>query len=233
MQHVFRDTRRHQMELYTSQQCYLSLHLVTCTQNTQSTVGVSCDRMAMENIPDEYCDMFLTLGTCTMRAGTAEWEYRERYPNRRHPDCNLFRRLEQRFCDSGSVTRISHVNSVHSLSVRTPVNDDTLIPWYLDCKYGTRVMEKLTRCGTRIPTISSEGPRSISSLSSEEHASVSRRSSTTSSTHYGCAHCTLNSVDSVLLMSVSSRSATVVCRNEMALILPPKVSYHVRFSVSV
>jgi hypothetical protein len=46
----------------------IQVGVVRCTQDTQITAGVSCDRMAMEYIPDEYCVMLLTLGTCNSRA---------------------------------------------------------------------------------------------------------------------------------------------------------------------
>jgi hypothetical protein len=50
--------------------------------------------MIMEYTHDEYCDMLLTLGACNSRAGTAAREYALRYRGRRHPDANVFRRLE-------------------------------------------------------------------------------------------------------------------------------------------
>jgi hypothetical protein len=43
-----------------------------------------------------------------------------RYPGRRHPDADMFRRLEQRLRETGSVTRSAHVNAGRSRSVRTP-----------------------------------------------------------------------------------------------------------------
>jgi hypothetical protein len=69
------------------------------------------------------------------RAGTAAREYALRYPGRRHPDANVFRRLEQRFRETGSVTTTALVNSDRPRTVRTPANEDAIIaaverePW--------------------------------------------------------------------------------------------------------
>jgi hypothetical protein len=46
---------------------------------TQIAAGVSCDRMTLEYIPDEYCDMLLTLGTRNSRVGTVAGEYALRF----------------------------------------------------------------------------------------------------------------------------------------------------------
>jgi hypothetical protein len=67
--------------------------------------------MIMEYTHDEYCDMLLTLGACNSRAGTAAREYAVRYPGRRHPDANVFRRLEQRLHETGRVTPTALVNA--------------------------------------------------------------------------------------------------------------------------
>jgi hypothetical protein len=127
----FLDTRHRQMGLHTSQQCYLSRRytkrVVKCTQDTQVTAGLSCDRVIMEYTHDEYCDMLLTLGACNSRAGTAAREYAIRYPGRRHPDANVFRRLEQRLSETGIVTPTALVNAGRSRNVRTPANEDAII----------------------------------------------------------------------------------------------------------
>jgi hypothetical protein len=90
----------------------------------------------MKYTHDEYCDMLLTLGACNSRDDTTAWEYALRYPDRRHPDANVFRRLEQRLCETGSV--IPHTalaNSGLPRTVRTPANEDAIIaalerePW--------------------------------------------------------------------------------------------------------
>jgi len=78
--------------------CYLSRRYVKriarCTQGTQRTAGLGCDRMMMEYTHDEHCDMLLTVGACNSRAGVAAREYAIPYLGRRHPDANVFRRLE-------------------------------------------------------------------------------------------------------------------------------------------
>jgi hypothetical protein len=53
----------------------------------------------------ELCDMLSTLGTCNGRSGTAARECMLRYPGRRHPDANVFRRFEQRLRETGRDTR--------------------------------------------------------------------------------------------------------------------------------
>jgi hypothetical protein len=79
--------------------------------------------------------MLLTLGACNSRAGTAAREYALRYPGRRHPNSNVFRRLEQRLRETGSVTPTALVNAGRPRSVRTPANEDAIIaaverePW--------------------------------------------------------------------------------------------------------
>jgi hypothetical protein len=108
---------------------------VRCTQDTQCTSGLSCDRMIIEYTHDEYCDMLLTLGACNSRAGSAAPEFALHYPCRRHPDANAFRRLEQRLRETGSVTHTALANAGRPRSVRIPPNEDAIIaaveqePW--------------------------------------------------------------------------------------------------------
>jgi hypothetical protein len=71
--------------------------------------------------------MLLTFGVCNSRAGTASREYALRYPGRRHPDANVFRRLEQRLRETGSVTPTALVNAGRPWAVRTPANEDAII----------------------------------------------------------------------------------------------------------
>jgi hypothetical protein len=73
----------------------------------------------VEYTHDEYCDMLLTLGTCSSRAGTVAREHTLRYSGQRHPDANVFRRLEQCLLETGSVTPTAHVNAGRPQSVRT------------------------------------------------------------------------------------------------------------------
>jgi hypothetical protein len=53
-------------------------------------------------------------------AGIATWEYALGHLGRRHPDDNVFLRLEQRLCEAGSVQHTALVNA--GQSTRTPGN---------------------------------------------------------------------------------------------------------------
>jgi hypothetical protein len=70
--------------------------------------------------------MLLTLGACNSRAGTATREYALRYAGRRHPDANVFRRLEQRLRETGSVTPTALVSAGRPRTIRTPANEDAI-----------------------------------------------------------------------------------------------------------
>jgi hypothetical protein len=91
-----------------------------CAQDIHCTAGVGCDRIIMEHTHDEHCDVLLTRGTCNSPAGAAAWEYAVRCPGRRHPDGNVFRRLEKRLRDA--VTRECRTLT----AVRAPVNEDAI-----------------------------------------------------------------------------------------------------------
>lgn len=49
------------------------------------------------------------------------------YPGRRHPDANLFRRLEQRLRETESVAPTAHATAGRPWPVRTPANEDAAI----------------------------------------------------------------------------------------------------------
>jgi hypothetical protein len=70
--------------------------------------------------------MLVTLGSCNSRAGTAAREYAPRYPGRRHPDTNVFRRSEQCLYETGSVAPTAHVNGGRPRAVRTLSNEDAI-----------------------------------------------------------------------------------------------------------
>jgi hypothetical protein len=61
--------------------------------------------------------MSSTLGTCNSRAGTFAREHALR-----HPDA-VFWRLE-RLCETGSITRTTHVNAGRPRTARTPAIED-------------------------------------------------------------------------------------------------------------
>jgi hypothetical protein len=77
------------------------------------------------NTHDEYCNMFLTLGNCNSRTGTAAREYMLRYLERCYPHTNVFRRLEQRPGQTRSETPETQTNPDRSRAVPTPANEDT------------------------------------------------------------------------------------------------------------
>jgi pyrimidine deaminase RibD-like protein len=88
--------------------------------------------MIMEYTHNEYCDMLLTLGTCSSRAGTVARECALRHSGQRHPDANAFLQLEQCLLETENVTCTTHVNAGRPRSVRTLANAQTLfIVWYL------------------------------------------------------------------------------------------------------
>jgi hypothetical protein len=71
--------------------------------------------------------MPLSLGACNSPAHAAAREYALRYPGRRHPDAGMFRPLEQRLREAGSVTCTAHVNAGRPRTVRTPASEDGII----------------------------------------------------------------------------------------------------------
>lgn len=72
----------------------------------------------MEYTHDEYGNMPLNLCTCSSRAGISARGYALRYPGRRHPDTNVFRRLEQRLRETRTVAPAAHVNAGRPRIVR-------------------------------------------------------------------------------------------------------------------
>jgi hypothetical protein len=51
----------------------------------------------------EYCHMYLIIGACGNRTYAAARAYAEMYPARRHPDRNVFRRLDERMRENINV----------------------------------------------------------------------------------------------------------------------------------
>lgn len=74
----------------------------------------------------------------------------------RHPDADVFRRLEQRL-PIGRVTPTARVNAGRSRIVQTPPKEDKGT-----CTCGTKTVEELTRYRTRIGTAPAEGLRRTS-----------------------------------------------------------------------
>jgi hypothetical protein len=84
--------------------------------------------MIMEQRHDGRCGMFFTLDNVIVeRAGTAALEYALGYPLRRHPETDVFRRLEQRLRERRSATPTAPVSAYRPRTVRTPANEDAII----------------------------------------------------------------------------------------------------------
>ena len=107
--------------------------VVRCTQVTQCTVGLSDDGTIKEYTYEKSCDALSALV-----AGSDAREYVVRYPGRRHQYADVFRRLEQRRRETGTVTRTARVDAGHRRTVRTLANKYAIIAalvaqHYLDC----------------------------------------------------------------------------------------------------
>lgn len=73
-----------------------------------------------KNTHDEYCNTLFILGVCTSRAGTGARKFALHYPGRRHPDANVFRRLQHLLCKT-------LVNVSRLRTRRTPANKHVII----------------------------------------------------------------------------------------------------------
>jgi hypothetical protein len=71
--------------------------------------------------------MLLTPGACNTGDGTAAREHLLCHLGRRHPDANVFRRLEQRLRQTEGVTRMKLVNAGRPRYVWSPAREDPQI----------------------------------------------------------------------------------------------------------
>ena len=55
----------------------------------------------------EYCDMHFVYGFCDGNAHAAVEEYQRCFPDRRIPSQNVFTRIHQTLCDTGSLLSVS------------------------------------------------------------------------------------------------------------------------------
>jgi hypothetical protein len=75
----------------------------------------------------EYCDMYLILGAWGNRGYAAARAYAERYPARRHPDINVFRRLDERIRETSNVLRTPPLDRGRPGTRRTPALEEMVL----------------------------------------------------------------------------------------------------------
>ncbi|EFN66889.1 hypothetical protein EAG_00283, partial [Camponotus floridanus] len=61
--------------------------------------------ITMDYSSEEYCEMIILYGECMRNAEATARAYAENFPNRRHPDGNVIRRLINRTRNSGVLAR--------------------------------------------------------------------------------------------------------------------------------
>lgn len=83
--------------------------VMECPWNTDTTNKATCPQ---PSVPVPF-ELLLLHGNELGRPG-------------RHPDADVFRRLEQRPCETGSVTPAAHVNTGHPRAIQTPANEDCI-----------------------------------------------------------------------------------------------------------
>jgi hypothetical protein len=71
--------------------------------------------------------MYLILGACDNRTYAAARAYAERYPARRHPDSNVFRRLDERMRETGNVLPTPPLDRDRPCTRRTPALDEMVL----------------------------------------------------------------------------------------------------------
>jgi hypothetical protein len=78
---------------------------------------------------NEYADIHLVLGECRNNATAAARLYRERYPLRRRPSSSVFRRLDHRIRETGSVVPkgVFYRDRGRPKTARTPQIEDNVL----------------------------------------------------------------------------------------------------------
>jgi hypothetical protein len=71
--------------------------------------------------------MHLILGACGNRTYAAVRAYAERYPARRHPDFNVFRRLDERMKETGNVLPTPPLDRGRPRTRRTPALQEMVL----------------------------------------------------------------------------------------------------------
>jgi transposase len=75
---------------------------------------------------NEYVDMLLCLGASNDNASEAARDYARLYPQRRHPDAKVIRRLMQRLRENGQIMPL-YVNRGRPREVRTPALEEAIL----------------------------------------------------------------------------------------------------------
>jgi hypothetical protein len=75
---------------------------------------------------NEYVDMLLCLSASNDDASEAAREYARLYPQRRHPDAKVIRRLTQRLRENGQIMPL-YVNRGRLREVRTPALEEAIL----------------------------------------------------------------------------------------------------------
>ena len=83
---------------------------------TQYRARLSCNRTIMDD-----CNVLLTIGASNNRAATVAPKHALRYSTQRHRDADIFRRLQQRLRETGSVISTALANR------RTSANEHAII----------------------------------------------------------------------------------------------------------
>jgi hypothetical protein len=75
----------------------------------------------------EYCDVYLILGACGNWAYATARAYAERYTAFRHPDSDVFRRLDERMRETGNVLTTLPLDRRRPRTRRTPALEEMVL----------------------------------------------------------------------------------------------------------
>lgn len=82
--------------------------------------------LIMNYTHNEYVDMLMCLGAANGVAAIAVRDYAQRFPNRRHPNTNVIRRVEQRLRETGQINH-NPVNLGRPRTVRNPDMEENIL----------------------------------------------------------------------------------------------------------
>jgi hypothetical protein len=103
-----------------------SLTVVLCSHPV--AVRHQQERVSKMNLTlHEHCDVCLILGSYGNRAHAATRAYAERYPARRHPESNVFRRLDERMRETGNVLPTPPLDRGRPRTRRTPALEEMVL----------------------------------------------------------------------------------------------------------